>query len=160
MIKQLRIKCGRHPSRCHGRQDVSDQESAKPSFEPLELSWAEEICDHRGYPDCGQNKLHMDTHGLSNSWIGIMFLFTFYMFGIFWLSPIFRQTQCEPHKEDTYRMVDFTFPLQLKGTCLPQKKMFCPRFSILYGWDCIGIYLSIYIYDEAQSYLAGSLPPC
>lgn len=41
------------PSRCHGRQDVSDQESAKPSFEPLELSWAEEICDHRGYPDCG-----------------------------------------------------------------------------------------------------------
>ena len=38
-------------------------------------------------------------------------------------------------------MVDFTFPLQLKGTCLPQKKMFCPRFSILYGWDCIGIYI-------------------
>ena len=54
-------------------------------------------------------------------------------------------------------MVDFTFPLQLKGTCLPpSKKIFCPRFSILYGWDCI----SIYIYDEAQSYLAGSLPPC
>ena len=56
------------------------------------------------------------------------------------------------------RMLLFTFPLQLKGTCLPQKKMFCPRFSILYGWDCIGIYK--YMFDEAQSYLAGSLPPC
>ena len=43
----------------------------------------------------------------------------------------------------TCRMVDFTFPLQLEGTCLPQKKMFCPRFSISYGWDCIGIYIYI-----------------
>ena len=37
------------------------------------------------------------------------------------------------------RTLDFTFLLQFKGTCLPQKKGFCPRFSILYGWDCIGI---------------------
>ena len=54
----------------------------------------------------------------------------------------------------------FHIPAPAQRYVSPSKKMFCPRFSILYGWDCIGIYLYIYIYDEAQSYIAGSLPPC
>ena len=48
----------------------------------------------------------------------------------------------------------FHIPAPAQRYVSPSKKMFCPRFSILYGWDCIGIY----IYDEAQSYLAGSVP--
>ena len=50
------------------------------------------------------------------------------------------------------RMVDFTFPLQLKGTCLPQKNL----DLVYYIW--LGLHR--YIYHETQSYLAGSLPPC
>ena len=43
-----------------------------------------------------------------------------------------RHANSKSIDEAIYRMVYFTFPLQLKGTCLPQKNMFCPRFSILY----------------------------
>ena len=40
-----------------------------------------------------------------------------------------------------YRMLDFTFPLQLKGTCLPQKNCFSLDLVYYNGWDCIGIYI-------------------
>ena len=54
--------------------------------------------------------------------------------------------------------VRFHIPAPAQRYVSPSKKMLFPRSSILHGWDCIGVY--IYIYDEAQSYLAGSLPPC
>ena len=35
----------------------------------------------------------------------------------------------------------FHIPAPAQRYVSPSKKMFCPRFSILYGWDCIGIYI-------------------
>ena len=61
-------------------------------------------------------------------------------------------------------MLDFTFPHQLKGTCLPRQKMFCPRFGILYGWDCISICMmklkATLLAHWAHCLLASSKLPC
>ena len=57
-----------------------------------------------------------------------------------------------------YSNVRFHIPAPAQRYVSPLKKLLFPRSRILHGWDCIGVY--IYIYDEAKSYLAGSLPPC
>jgi hypothetical protein len=43
----------------------------------------------------------------------------------------------------------------------PSKKMFCARFSILYGWDCRGIYMmKLKATLLAHCLLASSKLPC
>ena len=51
----------------------------------------------------------------------------------------------------------FHIPAPAQRYVSPSKKMFCPRFSILYGWDCIGIYIYIYMMKLKATLLAHCL---
>ena len=60
--------------------------------------------------------------------------------------------------------VRFHIPAPAQRYVSPSKKLFCPRFSILYGWDCIGIYMmklkATLLAHWAHCLLASSKLPC